>query len=126
MAASFVGQILLIINGLPVIHVKSLDADTDTGRELVMGMNPLGGALGHSNGSAEYSLNVEVYVPRLVPDIPWENIDGAVIMIAPKDGGVPVKLYTGVFTTRVGFSSNEKGAATQRIDMKARNKIEIG
>lgn len=122
--AKLTGQVVLVVNGLPIIHLKSVDGDTVTNRELVVGMSPTGQAVGFVDGTKEHSLSLECYVPK-TGDVPWEDITGATIGIAPRDGGTPMTLYTGVFVEKVGVSYQEKGAAMRKIEAKALFKVEI-
>lgn len=115
MAAAFVGQILLTVQGLPVLHCKSARPRTRTGKKLVKGMSPTGTAIGHTGGTMEYELDLELYIPR-TGDIPWERIEGAVLMYVPRDGGTPTT-YMGGFVTEVGETFNEDDSATRSVSM---------
>ena len=121
--ATFAGQIILSVNGLPVIHLKSLDWTVQTNRETVVGMSPTGRAAGVVGGTHEYTLSADVYIPR-TGDIPWESIEGAVITGMPRDGGAGF-MFTGVATTKVGASFQEKGAAVRKIEFVALTKLEV-
>ena len=127
MGASFSGRIILALNGLPVLYLKSLSVDTETNRELVVGMNPLGTPLGFVEGTREYSLSADCYVPKVDPMVAlggWESISGAIVALVPPDGGSPSILYTGVFVKKVGLEFQEKGAAMRKIEMGALFKVE--
>ena len=123
MASRFVGQIVLTHNGLPQVHVKSVDWSAKTNREPVKGMNPTGTALGYINGTYEYELNVEVYIPS-AGDLPWETLTDGVLTITPRDGGFST-LFEGCFVMEVSATYQENGAATRKIKMGAINKVEI-
>lgn len=121
--AKYTGQIILTVNGLPVLHVKSLDYRISTNRELVVGMSPTGMPLGHTGGSKEYSLTLEVYLPASGELVDWENLTEGVILATPRDGGAMAPIWTGCFTTEVGAQFSEKGAAVRRIEMMATGRV---
>ena len=125
MAGQVVGQIILIVDGLPVIHLKSLDYTVNTNRELAVGMSPTGTPIGHSEGTKEYELEIEVYVPS-TGDLQWEDISNGIIGLMPRDGGVLAPLFTGCFTTKVGTSFQEKGSSIRKISMGATLKVGLG
>lgn len=115
MAAAFAGQILLTVQGLPILHCKSVRRRTRTGKKLVKGMSPTGTAIGHTGGTKEHELDLEVYIPK-VGDIPWEDLEQAVLAYVPRDGGTPTT-YIGGFTTEVGDTYNEDDSAMRSISM---------
>lgn len=125
MAGTLVSNIVLAVDGLPIVHLRSLDYKTNTNRELSMGLTPSGEPLGFSEGTKEYELDLEVYVP-VIGDLQWENISGAVIAIKPRDGGVLVPVFIGVFVKSVGTSFKEKGSAVRRISCGALKKVGVG
>lgn len=118
MPATHAGQLLLVVTGLPYIHVKSVNKTLRTNRERVTGMSPTGTPIGFVEGTKEVSLTVEAYIPR-TGDIPWETITAGIITTANRDGGSPSVLYTGCYVTQVGERYNEKGAAIRTIEMDA-------
>lgn len=124
MAGTLVSNIVLAVNGLPIIHLRSLDFKVNTNRELAMGLTPSGEPLGTSDGTKEYELDLEVYIP-VTGDISWEDITNAVLAVTPRDGGVLVPIFIGVFVKTVGVSFKEKGAATKRISCGALKKIGV-
>lgn len=124
MASAFTGQLVLVLNGLPIIHLKSIDWECETNREPVVGMNPIGTALGSVDGTKEYSLSLEVYCPK-TGDIAWEDINGAIIGAVPRDGGSPNTLFTGFYVQKVGAQFAEKGAAVRKIEGRALTKMEL-
>jgi len=124
MSGSHVSQIILVVNGLPIIHLKSYDYKVRTNKELVVGMSPTGEPAGTSDGTKEYDLDLEVYIPK-TGDLQWENISGAVIGSMPRGGGVHAPLFTGVFVKDVGTSFKEKGSAVRRISCGALKKIGV-
>lgn len=115
MAATHVGQILLTVQGLPVVHCKSARPRVRTGKTQIKGMSPTGLPIGHTGGTATFELDLEVYIPR-IGDIPWEHLEQAVVLIVPRDGGVP-STYFGGFVTEVGEQYSEDDAATRSISM---------
>lgn len=116
MAATHVGQIILVANGLPILHVKRIRTRTRTGKEQVKGMSPTGKPIGHTGGTKTYTISATVYIPR-TGDIAWENLDGAVIGITDREGGAHNALFTGCTTTEVGESYEEEGAAVRDVEM---------
>lgn len=115
------GQIILAVNGLPFVFLRSVSYDCETNREVAVGMSPLGVPVGWTDGTKEYSLDVDAYIPKL-GDLPWESITGAVIAITPRDGGTPY-IFTGVFVKSVGVSYPEKGHAVRKLKMGALMRI---
>ncbi len=122
MSGSHVSQIILIVNGLPIVHLRSYDYRVRTNRELVVGQTPSGTPAGFSDGTAEYSLDLEVYIPK-TGDLDWDSISGAVIASMPRGGGAHAPLFQGVFVTEVGASFKEKGSAIRRISAMALKKV---
>lgn len=121
MAALFVGQILLTVLGLPIIHCKSARPRQRTGKQQIKGMSPTGLPIGHTGGTSTIELDLEVYIPR-TGDIPWALLEDAVVMIVPRDGGVP-ETYIGGFVTEVGEQYSEDDAATRSISMAFSAKV---
>lgn len=124
MAGTHVGQIILAVNGLPNVNIKSFDYRVLTNKEEVMGMSPTGESIGHTGGTKTYELNVEAYVPR-TGDIAWADIDGGVLFAVPRDGGAIAPLFVGVFCKEVGVSFNEKGAAIRKITLGAASQVGV-
>lgn len=124
MASLFTGQVVLVVDGLPIIHCKSVDYRVRTNRELVVGMTPDGNPAGNADGTREFEIELEVYVPK-AGDIDWESINGAMIGSAPRDGGKPSVMFTGFYTTEVSQTYQEKGAAIRKISGAATRKLEI-
>ena len=85
---------------------------------------PPGVASGFVAGTKEYSVSIEVYIPK-TGDLPWEDITDAVIASVPRDGGLPAHLFTGFFTEKVGETYQEKGAAIRKIEGKAIMKVSL-
>lgn len=123
MAALFEKRIVLTVNGLPVIHCKSARPRTRTGKELVLGMSPDGAPIGNTDGSAQHTVDLTVYIPK-VGDIPWELLEEAVLTIVSATGGVPT-VYSGGFVTEVGASYSEDAVATKDITMMFTRKVGI-
>lgn len=119
--AAFRSQIILAVNGLPQIHLKSFNRRTRTGRQLVKGMSPDGNPIGHTGGTNEHDLTLEVYIPT-AGDIPWESITGAVLTHVPREGGA-VETYLGGFVTEVGDRYDEDGKALRTINMMFTRKL---
>lgn len=119
MSGKYAGRGLLAVNGLPIIHCASIDYDTNTNRELAVGTSPTGEAIGFVDGVKEYSLNIEVYIPK-TGDVDWQGItNGVVTVVAAEGDGLPAKTFTGFFVQTVGNRFSEKGAAKRRITGKA-------
>lgn len=125
MAGTLVSNIVMAVNGLPIVHLRSLDYKVNTGRELAQGMTPSGDPLGFSDGTKTYELDLEVYIP-VTGDLQWEDISGAVIAVKPRDGGVLVPIFIGVFVKNVSTTFKEQGSALRRISCGALKKIGVG
>lgn len=121
MAGTHNAQIILVINGLPYVHLKSLKEKEATNREAVIGMSPTGKPIGWTEGPREYDLDVDAYVPK-AGDLPWAEITNAVISVIPRDGGIPY-VYTGVFVKEVSTSYQEKGQAVRSLTLGALDRI---
>lgn len=121
MPASLNGQIILAVNGLPYIYLSSLSWDCETNREVAIGMNPLGTPVGWTEGTKEYSLDVDAFVPKGV-DLAWESITNAIIVVTPRDGGLP-DIFTGVFVKTIGTQYSDKGLAKRKLKMVALNRV---
>ena len=120
MSQTYTGQVVLILNGVPYVSVRSFRHQTTTNRELVVGMTPSGTPAGKTDGTKEISLDIEVYIPKTGEPV-WDDITDGILATIPRDGGNPVPLFTGCFTKSVDTTYNEKGPATRRISMGAIN-----
>lgn len=121
MAALYTKRIVLTVQGLPIIHCRSARPRTRTGKQLVKGMSPDGAPIGNTDGSAEHTIDLTVYIPK-VGDIPWAQLEEAVLTITPASGGVP-SVYSGGFVTEVGESYSEDDVATRDITMMFTRKL---
>lgn len=118
MANKLMGQAILVVNGLPVVNVKSISTTTRIAREVVKGMRPDGRPVGMVDGPEEYSIELELYVPASGP-LPWKSITNGVLYLVGRDGVGSRELANGVFVTEVGLSVSESGAATQKVSAQA-------
>lgn len=124
--STHVGRVILSINGLPYAQAKSVRPSVSTGRKAIKGMSPTGDPIGTIDGTPEYTLDCEFYIPKLPEAVTWEKIENAVLTIAPRGGLGPTTMYTGVFTMEVGESFGEDDAATRTVKMGALARKEIG
>ena len=124
--ASHVGRIVLTINGKPIAQAKSVRERAQTGRKVLKGMTPTGKPVGTSDGTPEYTLDCEFYIPKLGELVNWHTLENAVLTIASRDGIGPAILFTGVFSTEVGGQFGENDEATRSVTLGALDRIEIG
>lgn len=122
---SHVGRIILTINGLPRATAKSVNPRTRTNRKAIIGMSPTGLPIGTVEGTPEFSIEAEFYIPKIGLDVDWDNLSGAVLTVSPRDGIGPTTLYTGVFCEEVGETYSENDAAVRRVTLGALAKVEV-
>lgn len=120
----FLGRIVIVLNGSVVAECKSLRETAQLGRKSVKGMSPLGLPVGWVDGTPQYSLDLEVYVPK-VGAVNWHRITNAVIVVAPRDLLGKSLVFSGAFTTEVGASFSEADEATQSVKMEALLRVEV-
>lgn len=120
--STYAARIFLAVNGFPVVYAKSVDYKVATNRELVVGMSPTGRPVGFTEGTKEYDLSVDCYIPKS-GDLAWENITNAVI-VAMTDTNAG-KVFTGVFVVSVGSTYQEKGQAVRKVEMRCLNVSEF-
>jgi len=124
--STHVGRIILTINGIPCAQAKSVRARSSTGKKALKGMAPSGKPVGTSDGTPEYTLDCEFYIPKSGELVNWEALSGAVLSISPRDLIGTTTVYTGVFSTEVGEQFSEDDAAIRSVALGALNKLEIG
>lgn len=125
MARRFSGQLLLVVNGLPILHVKQISEKSMYKRELVQGISIDDAPQGYVDGPEQHTLDIQVYVP-VEGDIAWGAITDGVIAAVEKGGGSPRDLYTGVFVTEVGSESSDAGGPMIRsISAQAVRKVSL-
>lgn len=125
MSQRFASQLLLVVNGLPILHVKKVSPKTTFKRETVQGITPDDEAIGWTDGPRDHALDVQVYVPT-TGDIPWGELTDATIALQEKKGFKPSVLYTGCFVTEEGDEfSDEGGAMVKSLSMKALRKVSL-
>jgi hypothetical protein len=105
---------------------KSVRTRTNTGRKVLKGMSPTGRPVGTVDGTPEYTLDCEFYIPKIGELVDWENLTGAVLTISPRDLLGKTEIYLGVFTTEVGAQYNENDEAVRSVTLGALDKKEIG
>ena len=119
MADEYVGQIVMEVDSQE-IDIASLDVKTDLGRKVVKTMNRAGRSKGITQGVPEYSLSVEVPIPK-TGDLDWDGIKDAKITIYLQDGGGKRETYHGCFTMSVGQKYDVEGETMRSIEMGALN-----
>lgn len=124
--ASYVGRIILIVNGIPMAEAKSVNTRTSTGRKALKGMSLDGKPVGTVDGTYEYTLDCEFYIPKLGEKVNWDTLENAVFVIPARDGIGPIDLYTGVFCMENSGTYGESDEATRKVTLGALNKVNIG
>jgi hypothetical protein len=117
MADTYVGLIVLELNGAEY-EVVSLSTTENTNRKVVKTMNSTGRPKGSAKGVADYSLTVNVAIPKSgEPD--WSTILDAKITTYPQDGGGKRESWTGVHLVSVGSTFNVDNEATRELQLGA-------
>jgi hypothetical protein len=119
MSDSYVGQIVLSINGTDY-EIKSLDHTVKTGRTVVKTMNRNRRPLGTSAGVEEHDLRVSVAIPK-TGEPNWRAMLDAKITIEPVDGGGERETWTGVSLLEMGSKYQLEGEATRDLTLAALN-----
>ena len=122
--SSFVGRIVLTLNGAPIAEAKSVRPRTMTGAKSLKGMSPTGKPIGMVEGTPEYTLDLELYV-RTIATIDLYTLTNAVLTITPRDGVGRTTVYTGVFTIDVSEAYQEDGEATRSVSVGALDRLEV-
>lgn len=119
MADSYVGQIVLEINGA-AYEVVSMEPMLRTGRVRVKTMNPTGKVRGTAKGIEEHELKVSVAIPKS-GEPNWKAMIDAKISSYPQDGGGKRESWTGVHLVEMGSRYNVEGEATRDLTLGALN-----
>ncbi len=114
MAASFEGQVVLILNGKPITFIKSIKEAENRNRERVLGITLTGDHAGWVDGPREVDLDIEAYRPK-TGDVDWGAIAGATVATLSREGVIRATVYTDVVVMSVDRSFEEKGAATVSV-----------
>jgi len=122
MSEEYVGMIVMEVDSQE-IDIVSIDIRTDLGRRVVKTMNRKGRAKGFTQGVPDYSLTVEVPIPK-TGETDWEAITNAKITIYPQDGGGERESYHDCFTTSVGKKFEVEGESRRTIEMGALNRTD--
>lgn len=123
--ADYVGRIVLVVNGVPVAEAKSVNPREQTGRKVVKGMSPTGLPIGTVDGTPEFTLDCEFYIPKLGELVDWRNLTGAVLIIKPRSGGARIQTWTGCFCIDTALRYSEDGEATRSVTLGALGFLEI-
>ena len=119
MADNYVGLIVLELNGAEY-EIVSLTSTENTNRRVVKTMNSTGRPKGTAKGVADYSLTVNVAIPKTgEPD--WSALIDAKITIYPQDGGGRRETWTGVHLVSKGGTYNLDNEATRELQLGAQN-----
>lgn len=119
MADSYVGQIVLEINGTEY-EVTSMEPSLKTGRKVVKTMNRTGRPSGTSKGIEEHELKIAVAIPKDgEPD--WRALLDAKLTIYPQDGGGTRETWTGCALMEMGSKYQVEGEATRDLTISALN-----
>lgn len=127
MSGLFVSRVILAVNGLPIIHAKRVSVDTEAARKLVVGMNPLGTPIGHTDAPIKVSGRLQVYIPK-TGDIPWINIGGLLppgVLTVNQVGVAPNFTVIGLFVTKVGESYEEESEAMRTVEFQGLLKLGV-
>ncbi len=125
MPDTHVGRIILTVNGVPIGQAKSVRPRDMLGAKAIKGMSATGKPIGKVSGTPEYSVELELYIPKIeITD--WHKVDGAVLTISPRDGIGETVVYTGGFTTEVSAQFGEEDAATRSVTMSFLDRVSIG
>ncbi len=119
MADSYVGQIVMEINGVEY-EVVSLEPTARTGRTRVRTMNSSGKAKGTAKGIEEHDLRVSVAIPKN-GEPNWMAMVDAKITVYPQDGGGQRETWTGVHLVEIGSRYQVEGEATRDLTLGALN-----
>ncbi|WP_216891611.1 MULTISPECIES: phage tail protein [Pseudomonas] len=122
MSDSYVGQIILSINGTDY-EIKSLDHTLRTGRVVVKTMNRQRRALGTAAGIEDHDLRVSVAIPK-TGEPNWRAMLDAKITIEPVDGGGKRESFTGVALIEMGSRYQLEGEAVRDLTLAALNHYE--
>jgi len=120
MSGVFVSRVILAVNGLPVVHAKRVSVDEEAARKLVIGMNPLGTPIGHTDAPIKVSGRLQVYIPK-TGDVPWIQIGGLLpsgVITVNQVGVAPNYTIVGVFVTKVGDTYEEESQAMRTIEFQ--------
>lgn len=123
--ASYVGRTVISVNAVVIAECKSANERTTTGRKVLRGFSPLGGPIGTTDGTPEYSIDLEVYIPKVGDLVDWVGLEGATLTISPRDGIGKTIIFGGCFTTEVGASYNETDEATRKVTFGALTRVEL-
>lgn len=126
MSTTHVGRIVLTIDGKPMAEGKSVRERAATGRKALKGMSPFGKPIGTCDGTPEYTLDCEFYIPKVGEIINWHNLQNAVLSITPRDLIGTTILFMGVFSMEVGAQYGEDDAAVRSVTLGALDRKEIG
>ncbi|UPG87029.1 hypothetical protein L2Y94_06640 [Luteibacter aegosomatis] len=119
MADTYVGLIVLEIDGTEY-EVVSLSTTENTNRKVVKTMNSSGRPLGTSKGVADYSLTVNVAIPK-TGEPNWSTLIDGKITAYPQDGGGLRETWTGVHLVTKGSTYNLDNEATRELQLSALN-----
>jgi hypothetical protein len=119
MADTYVGQIVLEINGTDY-EVTSVEPVLKTGRKVVKTMNRTGRATGTAKGIEEHELKISVPIPKNgEPD--WRALLDAKLTTYSQDGGGKRETWTGCCLIEVGSKYQVEGEATRDLNIAALN-----
>lgn len=127
MAGLFVSNVILAVNGLPVIHCKRINVKEDAARKLIIGMSPTGTPIGHSDAPIKISGRLDLYIPK-TGDQPWIQIGGllpAGVITVTQVGVAPNYTIVGVFVTSVGDTYEEENNAMRTIEFEGLLKVGV-
>lgn len=122
MSDSYVGQIVLSINGTDY-EIKSLDHTLRSGRTVVKTMNRQRRPLGTAAGVEDHDLRVSVAIPKS-GEPNWRAMTDAKVTIEPVDGGGKRESFTGVALIEMGTRYQLEGEAVRDLTLAALNYYE--
>lgn len=117
MGKSYVGLIILAINGID-IECKSLKPQHDLGRKPIKTMNRQGRSQGWSKGIPEYKLTISAPVQPSGYEVDWDNIENAEITIYSQ-AGEPLEVYRSCATVSKGTQYDVDGESYHDVEMGA-------
>lgn len=119
MSDSYVGQVVLSINGVDY-ECKSVEDSLKTGRVPVKTMNRTGRPKGTAKGMEEFELKVSVAIPK-AGEPNWRAMVDAKVTVEPQDGGGQRETWTGVSLVEMGSKYQVEGEATRDLTLTALN-----